>query len=1404
MIKRKKFFSSILASTVFATTMFTFPVVKAATSPYVVNVGSGGYMLIPNGTQDYDGTVKQRSAELQWMPTGSNVYKTANVKGPVPTTDWATSVIWGNQWFSQDSGAFSNALYAHPAAFKATAEGLEMNNPPKQVVPVNGDRADIRRPIQPGFVDLLINGVSFKPASAKADKITDWQYDILMEDTTDKTKTTTATIAHGSPYVFLKYNNVKPKIDMKRGTLTQVVSGTLSSQALLVKIEDNFEGDWNYYGIYAPSGTTWTIPEGLSSERITSITANLPVGKNYISIAMLPDGNLATFDYFKKYAYNFLTDTKVAWSYNETNKIVTTNFTATTENKVESAATGTLMALYPHQWRNNSSLSLTQYTYPSVSGTMKVMAGTTFKVDNQFTGILPWMPSLSSTENSKLQGYLNSFYSAFSTNGQFMPGGLSAIKNDTYWTGKLLNKMYNVLPVAEQIGDTTKANNIYDKLKKELEDWFTPTNADGSLNTDRFFYYNQDVGTIIGYPSSFGTDTQLNDHHFHYGYWIHAAAQIATRDPQWAAQYGGMVEELIRDIANWERHTDSNPQRYPFLRHMDPYAGHSWASGHQLFDDGNNHESSSEAMNAWTGIILWGEATGNKQIRDLGIYLYTTEMQAINNYWYDMYNDVFDAEYKAYNNEVASMIWGGKYVFATWWTADPLQTYAINLLPLNAGSLYLGQFPQKVQKVYDRAYQHAATYSGPDKNLDRWQDVFNKYLALANPSRALLNWKDTFAENGSDGKEGVEFAETKANTYHYIKSLDQYGTPDFSVYAVGDGSTLSSVFSKNGVRTYVVYNPTSTQKVVNFSNNISITVGARSMYVGQGQQMTDAQAVDADKTALYVGYASGDSAASVKSNVTLPTSGANGTTITWASSNTAVISTTGVVTRQTANTAVTLTATIRKGTASTTKTFTLTVIAKDAAMTDAQAVTADSNALAVGYTTGDGATSVKGNVTLSAAGANGSTITWASSNTAVISNAGVVTRPAANTNVTLTATIRKGTASATKTFTLTVIAKETSSDIIDTAHFTVTLQKLSDTSAKLVLAPKVTIDWVDIHYMINSGSQQNVRMLKVGSNWEQTITNLINGDTIKYNFTYFTTYGQDSAWFTSVFNTGGTNPLDPNVTAVEADKAALAIGYVTGDSATSVKSNVTLPTTGANGSTITWASNTTSVVSNTGVVTRPSYTSGNKTVTLTATLTKGTATTTKSFTVTVIALTMTDTDAVNADKNALAIGYASGDSATSVKSKLTLPTTGANGTTITWASSNTAVVSTTGVVTRPSANTNVTLTATIKKGTVSSTKSFTVTVIAAETGFVTNDFNVSFTKTSTTSAKIVVTPKVTINWVDIHYIVNTGGQLNVQMTKVNNNFEITINNLKAGDTVKYNFTYFTTAGYDSIWFTSGF
>ena len=154
-----------------------------------------------------------------------------------------------------------------------------------------------------------------------------------------------------------------------------------------------------------------------------------------------------------------------------------------------------------------------------------------------------------------------------------------------------------------------------------------------------------------------------------------------------------MVDLLIRDANNYDR-TDT---RFPYLRDFDIYAGHDWASGHGAFAAGNNQESSSEGMNFANALIQWGQATGNTAVRDAGIFIYTTQAAAIQQYWFDVDGSTFPA---GWQHTAVGMVWGDGGSYATWFSADPEKIHGINMLPITGGHLYLGYRPEYVKKNY--------------------------------------------------------------------------------------------------------------------------------------------------------------------------------------------------------------------------------------------------------------------------------------------------------------------------------------------------------------------------------------------------------------------------------------------------------------------------------------------------------------------------------------------------------------------------------------------------------------------------------------------------------------------------------------------------------------------------------
>ena len=124
-------------------------------------------------------------------------------------------------------------------------------------------------------------------------------------------------------------------------------------------------------------------------------------------------------------------------------------------------------------------------------------------------------------------------------------------------------------------------------------------------------------------------NTYYNDHHFHYGYFIHAASIIAYLDPNWLNLNRDWVNSLVRDAAN----PSAQDSYFPVSRMFDWYHGHSWAKG--LFESGDSkdEESSSEdAMFAYA-IKMWGKVTNDKSMEARGNLMLSILARTLRNYF---------------------------------------------------------------------------------------------------------------------------------------------------------------------------------------------------------------------------------------------------------------------------------------------------------------------------------------------------------------------------------------------------------------------------------------------------------------------------------------------------------------------------------------------------------------------------------------------------------------------------------------------------------------------------------------------------------------------------------------------------------------------------------------------------
>jgi endoglucanase Acf2 len=687
------------------------------------------------------------------------VYKTERLKGPMPTGDWWSSAAWV---------PYTGSLYPQPLTAKGYPDGLGIDAPELKATPTR-----FHSLYSDQGKDLLVGGQHLTAEDVRVDGFGDWSVDLLFENK-EKSQRMRATLAHGSPFAYFSYEGTQPKVVFS--SEPNIYYKSPDGSVIGLSVNDR------HYGVFAPSGTMWKLESPLIY--LAETTHNQP----YLSIALLPDNHSETIETFSEYAYSFITDTTVEWSYDETKSRVVTTFNVVTE-AMEGTTKGTIFALFPHQWKNTSA-SLLPYTYSSPRGTMKTVVGTSFDTTLIYRGILPYLPNVEADPS-----YMNKLVDDFLADLPLIKPSPEA--EGTYWYGKNYGRLAQVLPIVQQLGREEDAEVIRTAIRSDMEAAFSDQ-TDGQ----RIVYYDPQWGTINMYPTSFGADIVLNDHHFHYGYWVYAAALLAYDDSSWTSpsRYGGMIELLIRDYANWSREGHKEEGAFPFLRQFDPYEGHSWASGNATdgngYSPGNNQESSSEAILAAAAMILWGDATSNREIRDAGIYLYTTEVESIRQYWYDVDNDNFPADYdKSYVPLVFSS--GGEY--RTWWTNNPEEVRLINALPFTAASLYLGWDPTNAKTNYE---EMLAENDGP---AQEWMDLAWMYESMFDPEAAFSKvMKEPYSS---------EYGESKPHTYQWISNMQALGNVDTGVIA--DSPTYAA-FRKANTSTYIAFNGSSRERSVTF------------------------------------------------------------------------------------------------------------------------------------------------------------------------------------------------------------------------------------------------------------------------------------------------------------------------------------------------------------------------------------------------------------------------------------------------------------------------------------------------------------------------------------------------------------------------------------------------------------
>ncbi|NII41370.1 hypothetical protein E9228_002017 [Curtobacterium flaccumfaciens] len=368
--------------------------------------------------------------------------------------------------------------------------------------------------------------------------------------------------------------------------------------------------------------------------------------------------------------------------------------------------------IVPQPGQGTTGLSCTGLHYATITGDAPVCIGAVLRIA---------APSLPAADRLDLSGLTSAQRATLVDQVRTDAGGVSeaSFGADSYGGGKDLYRVANLYRLATQLDLDDVASGLRRQLVSQIDQWTDPEGC--GVSGTRCFAYDDTVKGLVGQAPSFGSD-EFNDHHFHYGYLLSAAAIVADGSDDLVAKWKPVLDLVAADIASPEA-----TKSFPELRVYDPYAQHSWASGYSPFADGNNQESSSEAVSAWNGLARWGQVSGSRATEQLGDWLLANEAASAQ-------RDVLDPDlrtFPGFQHTVVSLNWGGKRDHATWFSADPAAPAGIELIPMPAvaADYVAAGGKQQIGRVLDEAV--------PEGDYAvQFGDYLLMYRALASGSQA--------------------------------------------------------------------------------------------------------------------------------------------------------------------------------------------------------------------------------------------------------------------------------------------------------------------------------------------------------------------------------------------------------------------------------------------------------------------------------------------------------------------------------------------------------------------------------------------------------------------------------------------------------------------------------------------
>lgn len=537
-----------------------------------------------------------------------------------------------NSWYSSlFFDKFSKALFALPLSFNLTADSFEIS----KTDPIFNDKS-----ITSGHSPELF--LKFADNSKFVDKqvVTTGEWDVRFVAKGQGQNNVTFHVIKGSPVLY--FRNKDSKINLS-GEITNIKK-TNSSYVIKTKRNDFY---------LFKSDNTLVVQEN---------TISIGSGSGLSTLTLLPDEMKSIDDSSLISIVNSCTksDPKYTTFYISQTNSQNINVDFYFDNKLNFQS-NYLLTIWPNQKSRDSQKILGTYT--SVKGGLELVCSSHLSTSLEIQDLPTSWDSLfdkSKINTSKSIDLLNDDLATF----EKFP-----VPTGVYFKGKYLKNLTDLWEIATFLGNKSLADNLFGSLKDQL------------IRSVDDFNFSQDTQGLMAKNPEFGNE-KGNDHNLQYGYYIYSFAKIY---PYLSTSEKTKIETLMSYFVKEGIPGIVSGSDYPRqIRFLDEYESHSWADGQAVFDDGNNQESSSEALFYWYSLYLWSTKTNNANLGLWSKFAYFAELNGRNTYWFLSNNPIVSQKFV---KPIISLVWGDKADYATWFSPEEDQILGIQLLPINPSSL---------------------------------------------------------------------------------------------------------------------------------------------------------------------------------------------------------------------------------------------------------------------------------------------------------------------------------------------------------------------------------------------------------------------------------------------------------------------------------------------------------------------------------------------------------------------------------------------------------------------------------------------------------------------------------------------------------------------------------------------